>query len=310
MFGTIGGLLIANDNAAAGGILIAVGFLPAFFCFPLATSHLAMPIQWPGWLSPKILGQYFQGMVKPAMYWCMFCAATMLPSLICILIIVFGFGDDLSKIVEDLNHNARVENIMSYEEPKKKNAPAPAEQQQEAAGQITTELNPVTWWFFASKDQILSEKKYYEAQSGGASGLPSPSGTDTKKPWEREIDMEPVIVPAVLWFVALIPFAFAAVFNMKTNALFTYYFQPELQLIREEKEVKWEGKKSGELDDEGRELEGANMGKAAAGIGGTIVFYIVANVVMYFVTGGEYLLLPRPIAKALNLVNQQQSESQ
>ena len=65
VFGTVGGVLIANDNLVAGLVLIAVGFLPAFFCFPVAMSHMAMPVQWPGWLSPKILPQYFQGHGRP-----------------------------------------------------------------------------------------------------------------------------------------------------------------------------------------------------------------------------------------------------
>ncbi len=241
VFGTVGGILIANDNAVVGLVLIALGFLPAFFCFPVAMSHMAMPVQWPGWLSPKILPQYFKGLVKPAMYWCLFCGATMLPSLILVSIIPLAFGSDLSKLVEDLNHNARVQLVMSYEEPKKKNAAG--EQEKELPGQITTELNPVSWWLFATKDQILSERKYYADQSGGGEGGIATGGTAAKKPWEREIDMEPVIVPSILWLLACAPFAFAAVFNMRTNALFTYYFQPELALIREEKEVKWDPKK-------------------------------------------------------------------
>ncbi len=120
VFGTIGGLMISNDMLAGGLAVIAIGFLPGFFCFPVAMSHMAMPVQWPGWLSPRILPQYFQGLAKPSMYWCMFCAATMLPALILVLVAVLVFQEDLTKLVTDLNHNARVENVMAHEEPRKK----------------------------------------------------------------------------------------------------------------------------------------------------------------------------------------------
>jgi hypothetical protein len=39
-------------------------------------------------------------------------------------------------------------------------------------------------------------------------------------------------------------------------------------------------------------------------VGGTLAFYVVVNVIMYFATDGESLLLPRALAQALNLVNQ------
>jgi hypothetical protein len=112
------------------------------------------------------------------------------------------------------------------------------------------------------------------------------------------------MIPAILLLVACAPFAFAAVFSMRTNGLLTYYFRPELALIAEEKEVKWEGKKEQELDEEGNPIESANVGAYAMGIGGTILFYVIANVILYFATGGEYLLLPRPIAQAMNLINE------
>jgi hypothetical protein len=299
VFGTIGGLLISNDNVAVGVALIAVGFLPGFFCFPVAMSHMAMPIQWPGWLSPKILPLYFQGLVKPSMYWCMFCAATMLPTLILVLVAVLVFQEDLTKLAEDLNHNARVENVMSHEDPNKKKGPAPSDGATELPAKVDTELNAVSWWFFSSEDQILAERRYYEEDTGGG---PVPTG-EQKPAWEREPDMESAIVPAILLLLACAPFGFAAVFNMRTNGLLTYYYRPELELNAEVKEVKWEGKKE-KFDEDGNPIESSDVGKYAMGVGGTILFYVVANIVCYFVTGGEYLLLPRPLAQALNLVNQ------
>lgn len=301
VFGTIGGLMISNDNLAAGLALIAVGFLPGFFCFPVAMAHLAMPVQWPGWLSPKILPMYFQGLVKPSMFWCMFCVATILPALILVLVAVLVYQEDLTTFVSNLNHNARVENVLSHEEPKEKKGGGVGDEATELQGKVDTELNAVSWWFFASKDQIDSELKYYKDEGGGGGAA---GGENKEKPsWEKEVDYDTAMIPAILLLVACAPFGFAAVFNMRTNGLLTYYFRPELQLIAEEKQVKWESKKSDELDEEGNPIESADVGKYAMGIGGTILFYIVANVILYFATDGEYLLLPRPIAKAMNLIN-------
>jgi hypothetical protein len=246
VFGTIGGLMISNDMLPAGIAVIALGFLPGFFCFPVTMSHMAMPVEWQGWLSPRILPQYFQGMVAPSMYWCMFCAGSMLPSAIFVLIAVFAFEEELSTLVTDLNHNARVAHVMEYEEPKKKSS---GEETTEIEGQIETQLNAFSWWFSATKEQKISERKYYAGDAvGGGTG-----GTDDAKPeWEREIDAESVIAPAVLWILAIAPFGFAAVFNMRTSGLFTYYFRTDLQLIALEKLVFFKRKAKGVLDDEGR----------------------------------------------------------
>ncbi len=168
---------------------------------------------------------------------------------------------------------------------------------------MDTELNAVSWWFFASKDQIQSERKYYAGQDGGGGAAPVGGGEKKKPAWEREVDMESAMVPVILLVLACAPFGFAAVFNMRTNGLLTYYYRPELQLIAEEKQVKWERKTKEEFDDEGNPMESSDVGKYAMGIGGTILFYVVVNVIMYFATDGEYLLLPRPLAKAMNLVN-------
>jgi hypothetical protein len=263
---------------------------------------LAMPIQWPGWLSPRILPMYFQGLVKPSMYWCMFCVATMLPAMIFVLIAVLVYQEDLTKFLEDVNHNARVENVLSHEDKEKKGGGGVGDDSTELQGKVDTELNAVSWWFFASKDQIDSELKYYKDQDGGGGGAPV-GGDKTKPSWEREVDYDTAMIPAILLLVACAPFAFAAVFNMRTNGLLTYYFRPELQLLAEEKEVKWESKKTEELDEEGNPIEGSDVGKYAMGIGGTILFYVIANVILYFATDGEYLLLPRPLARAMNLIN-------
>ncbi len=297
--------------AVVGLILIAVGFLPGFFCFPIAMSHMAMPQQWPGWLSPKILPQYFNGMVKPAMYWCMFCVVTMLPTIILVSIAVFGFQKDFTKFVADLNHNARVAHVMSYEEPKNKKASS-GEEGGELSGKVDTSLNAVSWWFFATEAQKLSERKFYADQGkpeGGGAALPG--NPDDKTPaWEHKVNSEALLVPAILWLVACAPFGFAAVFNIRTGSLFTYYYRPELELISEEKEVVFKRKhQPDELDEHGKPIETSDAGKYAAGVGGTLVFYIVVNVIMYFATGGKYLLLPRPIAKAMNLINNSSTET-
>ena len=294
VFGTIGGLLIANDMLAGGLVLIAIGFLPGFFCFPAVMSHMSMPIQWPGWLSPRIVPQYFQGMVGASMYWCMFTAAFLLPATILWAVAVFAFQEDLTKLVEDMNHNARVDHVLDMEEPKQKTGEA-----EEIQGRVETELSAVAWWFFATKDQKLEERKYWSEQGGGSTPA---SGSDAKPSWERELDAEAIIPPIIIWILACAPFAFAAVFAMRTNGLFTYYFQPELHLLREEKQVKWRRKKKHGDEVDGDMDEEADILKYVLGTGGTILFYVVVNVILYFTSG--YVLLPAPIARALNLLSE------
>lgn len=297
VFGTIGGLMIANDMLAGGLVVIAIGFLPAFFCFPAAMAHMAAPVQWPGWLSPRLIPQMFEGMVAPAMYWCMFTAAFTLPATILWAVAIFAFQSDVTKLIEDMNHNARVAHVMSIEDPQQKQGEA-----EELPGQVETELSAVGWWFFATKDQKLQEKKYWSGE-GGETGGAAASGADSKPDWERELDMEAIIPPVIIWIVACAPFAFAAVFSMRTNGLFTYYYRPELQLIMEEKQVKWRRKKRHGDEADGEEIdEDSDVLKYLLGTGGTLLFYVIINVILYFTSG--YLLLPAPIARALNLMNE------
>ena len=131
--------------------------------------------------------------------------------------------------------------------------------------------------------------------------------TDTEK---RELDLTPALLGGGLFLVSMIPVGFACVFNARTNGLLVYYFRPELELIMEEKQVVWKRrmKHADDADFEDDYYGGAGAGTYATGIGGTIIFYIVLAVVSGFVSGGKVILLPRPIAQALNIIADQQAE--
>lgn len=305
--GTIGGLMIANDLLVGGVVIVVIGFLPAFFCFPIALSHMAMPIQWPGWLSIRIVPTFFKGLAGPSMYWCMFCAATMLPSLIFAAIAAFAFQEDVTTLVEDLNYNARAGYFsvvtgvkeISFESRSGNRLELSKEMKEkfikDGMGELDwdtdedpTEYAGLGWWLSANNNQIILEANHVLSIK-----------EDERY---REIDTESAIPPLVLWFLAIPPFAFAAVFNMRTIGMFTYYYRPELELIMEEKQVTWDGGRRGddEFDEDGRELESSNIGKFLAGLGILFLVYVIANVITYYTM--DTLLMPEPVARTLGLV--------
>jgi hypothetical protein len=64
------------------------------------------------------------------------------------------------------------------------------------------------------------------------------------------VNFKPLIMPAVLWCVAFLPFGFTALFNMRTNGQFVFYFRPALGLIGQAKQYKYKATISRDEDDE------------------------------------------------------------
>ncbi len=239
IFGTIGYLLIRELYFDTGLFVIMIGFLPGFFCFPVVMSHMSMPIQWPGWLSPKIIPMYFKGMVGPSMYWCMFCSLAMLPSLIFFVLSfspISPFRKDVIKFMHSVNHNAVMGNIMALPDEEKK----PGEENSpDVLGSLSEpDLYAPIWWFTATENSKRAAKEFWKKKNGGTTNIPEAGAEAAKKPvWEVEVPSESIIGPVILWILGCIPFGFAAVFAMRTAAHFTYYYRPELELITEEKAI-------------------------------------------------------------------------
>jgi len=122
---------------------------------------------------------------------------------------------------------------------------------------------------------------------------------------ESPVDWNLGLMPAVLIYLCLVAFSATSVFNMRGLGWFAYYFRRKLDLITQEPEKKYVRKEQ-EIGPDGQPIKqksSRNLTGAFAGLGGAIAFYVIANVILYFATGGEYLLLPRPLAQLLNLAN-------
>lgn len=93
-----------------------------------------------------------------------------------------------------------------------------------------------------------------------------------------------------------------AMYMLRVVAQYTFYNKRNLELISQVKEKKYVAKQV-ELGPDGEPIHKGNAGLVwGGGILGTILFYVIANVILYFVAPG-YLLMPRPIAVLLRLVN-------
>ena len=116
-------------------------------------------------------------------------------------------------------------------------------------------------------------------------------------------DYGSMVVPLLATYASLLMFSFTAVYNMRVVGLFGAGCKKDLDLVSQVKEKAYV-RKEVELGPDGQPLEKKSSGNQVAmtfaGLGGTLAFYIIANVILFFSTGGKVLLLPRPLAQMLN----------
>ncbi len=161
------------------------------------------------------------------------------------------------------------------------------------------------WWVVAITSNLVIiigvgavTALYWTALSGVAQSMLALNNAEVVQaaiPWGM------LSVPIVVSLLSLLAFCFTAVFNMRSMGMLALYFRKELALEVKPYE-KGYARKEPKLDNNGKPIE-PKAAKAAAGIGGVIAFYAVANIVIYFGSGGKYIFLPRPLAVALNLMN-------
>jgi DNA-directed RNA polymerase subunit RPC12/RpoP len=72
-----------------------------------------------------------------------------------------------------------------------------------------------------------------------------------------DVSLIPMIGPSIILLLSSIPLGFIAMFNMRTNGLFTYYFRERMELIDKAKEYKYVAKerRGEDEDDEERSLQ-------------------------------------------------------
>jgi hypothetical protein len=262
----VGVVLYNGGNVAAGLIVAALGFAPVVPLFPIAMSHFSMPVDWPGWLSPKLVPLFFKGLAKPCLHWTGWMLLTMLPT-IALTGVAFGvFGGDLAEVYDTMDTNARKAAIERYK-------PAVERKNQGEAKPLDfTQPDAFAFWFESSEQEMLGMQAYLNA-------MPE----EKKKP--AEVEYTKLIAPVVLLVLAVACFGTPAVFNMRTNGWFTHYFRPELNLISMEKEVQYTGRRTGkdgepEPETRSRGGGGAAAAKAGAGGGGAVVIFIIIKVVL------------------------------
>lgn len=111
-------------------------------------------------------------------------------------------------------------------------------------------------------------------------------------------------VPIILLAVGILFSSLPIVFGARAFAFFVASYKPVLDLNPLEKQVKYVKKKE-KLDEAGNPIDSSKTPawlKWTAGTTGTIILYVVVNVITYNFFDG-LLILPRPIARILRLVN-------
>lgn len=261
VFGIVGLVLLGGGNGLVGGILIGVGYLLMLPVLAVGMIHMTMPVTLPGW-NPLVLFQDFGKTAAAALYWTLFAVLTMLPAA-GLAGTVFGvYGSDIRAFIQTANDNASIATAKDIE------------------------------------DSLAGKKTKSEADEAA---LKFAAQWSQKK--EQPLDFSKLTVPAILWVLTCIPFGVAAVFNMRSNGLLGYYYRSDMQLVTLEKEVQFV-KKATKEDAEGRPAGKASPKEQAVkgfvGVGGTLLFYVVFNVILYYSTG--YVMLPRALAQALRLM--------
>ncbi|HSG72222.1 MAG TPA: hypothetical protein VLA12_17530, partial [Planctomycetaceae bacterium] len=117
------------------------------------------------------------------------------------------------------------------------------------------------------------------------------------------VDFQPLIVPGVLILVSILFTGFSLVFCSRALGQFAFYYKRRMDLNSLERQFVYKAKKQ-KVDKDGNVIDtGDSMPpalKAAIGFGTTVLIYVVVNIVTVNFFG--FWVLPRPIARALNLI--------
>ncbi len=105
--GTLGYMLM-RSNPAIGYALIGLGCLPVVLVFPIAASHMAMPVTKSAWLIHKLLMSLLKTW-KGVAYWFVFLIAANLPALACFGVIGVMYAADVKEFLDTTSYNATVE---------------------------------------------------------------------------------------------------------------------------------------------------------------------------------------------------------
>ncbi|HUG19302.1 MAG TPA: hypothetical protein VMM56_10015, partial [Planctomycetaceae bacterium] len=161
--------------------------------------------------------------------------------------------------------------------------------------QITKVVQDLTW--NASIDKAVQMKEELDEEFI----------TDEVNRWAEAtpvtVNYQPLTVPGILMGVSILFTGFTLVFCSRALGQFAFYYKRRMDLNSLERQFVYKAKKQ-KIDKEGNVIEtGDSMPpalKAAIGFGTTVLIYVVVNIVTVNFFG--FWVLPKPIARALNLI--------
>jgi hypothetical protein len=293
-------MMISNGNAVAGGIIIGLGYLLLVPLIPIGLAHMTMPVTWPGWVSPYCARTFFK-VAGPTLYWVLFSLVALLPYIASSTVSGLVGVRDTEDVINTVRFNSALfgamDELKAISEDKRR--AGMDEQQPLNVPHLRRLMNvvgdPAVQRLINAEWIPRVQSAMASAQVGQATGLGEIPGI--------EFPFQKLILPAVFLVLNCATLAAGIVFCMRMNGLYVLYFKRNLDLITMTREKKYVAKEQ-KVDDAGQPVPESRIkpAKVLIGLGGTLLFYAIANGVLYFASGGEYILLPRPVAKALNLL--------
>lgn len=107
------GYALVNYSGMPGFVLpvcVAIGVIPAIWMLPVVMSHMAMPVQYRGWMVWKLLPIWARN-IKPLSFWMMWFLLTNIPHFAGIGTIAAIYAPEIQANINVMEENARIERI-------------------------------------------------------------------------------------------------------------------------------------------------------------------------------------------------------
>jgi len=183
-------------------ICICIGLIPALWMLPVVMSHMAMPVQYRGWLIWKVVPIWARNL-KPLSIWLMYFILTNIPLIAGGVVIAVVSGPSVTNVVEVMESNADI-----------------------------------------------ARKKFDQQENPNAKKKGQAAKPIVQLPDPQPVSYMPFILPIVILYLMCISNGITCMFNMRTNAQFTYYFRSSLDLVERAKEYKYVATERRDKDDD------------------------------------------------------------
>lgn len=245
----------------AAGLILGACYLPILALWPVALTHMTMPIQGPGWMFWKVVPIGLK-CIKPLTWWLTLFCFTNLPVALIMGAVLFFTGPNLWSFGQILESNSAIARAQAnydyYGSAKNK----PKDLVDPKWLTDLTLLEPITIGSWRKKEQDIvnigdvlftysdkdSNKDYksrvygtLETRSAG-DGQQVAEKTSTGTIALHKLDSSHYIAVAAFvfsWIICVVILALTCQFNMRTNGYFAYYFRERLDLQVLLKEYKY-----------------------------------------------------------------------